>query len=77
MNAVGASGFGDTGVRLVDRFAVLVLLTSLGGICKLRPREPKLGRLGVTGLVSMSWSSLDARLASMKVGDGDRIVLIP
>ena len=54
VNTVGASGFGDTGVRLVDKFAVLVLLTSLGGICKLRPREAKLGLLGVIGLVSMS-----------------------
>ena len=52
VNTVGASGLGDTGVLLVDRFAVLVLLTSLGGICKLRPREAKLGRLGVTAVCS-------------------------
>ena len=33
----GHSGFGETGIRLV-RFAVLVLLISLGGICRLKPR---------------------------------------
>ena len=77
VNTVGASGLGDTGGRLVVKFAVLVLLTSLGGICKLRPREAKVGRLGVIGLGSISWSSLEDRLASMKVGDGDRIFLIP
>ena len=32
------------------RFAMLVLLMSLGGICRLRPRDGRLGLLGVTGL---------------------------
>ncbi len=54
VNTVGASGLGDTGVRLVVRFAVLVLLISLGGICKLRPRDAKVGRLGVVGVGSIS-----------------------
>lgn len=77
VNAVGASGLGDTGVRLVVRFAVLVLLTSLGGICKFRPRDAKVVRLGVVGAGSISWSSLEERLASTKVGDGERMDLIP
>jgi len=42
------SSLGDKGARLVI-LAVLVLLVSLGGICKLRPREGKFGLLGVTG----------------------------
>ena len=77
VNAAGASGLGETGVGFVDRFAVLVLLTSLGGICRLRPRAMKLGRFGVTGLVSNPWSSLEDRLPSRNVGEGDRTLLIP
>ena len=77
VNTEGASSLGDTGVRWIVRLAVLVLLTSLGGICKLRPREASKGRLGVVGLGSISWSSLEDRRASMNVGDGDRIDLRP
>ena len=73
----GASNLGETGVRFVDKFAVLVLLTSLGGICKLRPLAMKLGRLGVTGLVSKPWSSLEDCLPSRKVGEGERTLLMP
>ena len=51
------SGLGDRGMGLV-MFAVLVLLRSLVGICKLRPRGAKLGLRGVTGVGT--WiSSLD------------------
>lgn len=42
------SSFGDSGTRRV-KFAVLVLLISLGGICKPRPRCRTLGLLVVTG----------------------------
>ena len=43
------SYFGEEGTCF-DRFAVLVLLTSRGGICRLRPWVGKLVRFGVAGL---------------------------
>lgn len=42
------SSFGDRGTRLV-KLAVLVLLMSLGGICRLKPRWGTFGLLGVIG----------------------------
>ena len=68
------SGLGETGMRFV-RFAVLVLLMSLGGICKLRPRGATLGLLGVTGPEGTSRSSLEERRPSVNDGDGDNIDL--
>ena len=70
------SGFGETGMRLV-RLAVLVLLISLGGICRLRPRGITFGRLGVTGSDATLRSSLDVRRESINNGDGDRMDLKP
>ena len=74
--AAEQSSFGDTGTRL-DRFAVLVLLTSLGGICRLRPRRVQLGLFGVTGVGRISQSSFETFLFSINAGDGDRNDLIP
>ena len=68
------SGFGDMGIFLV-RLAVLVLLISLGGICRLRPRAGTLGRLGVTGAGVTSKSSLEERRLSVNDGDGDSMDL--
>ena len=70
------SGFGDTGI-LFDRLAVLVLLRSRGGICRLNPRGGWFGRFGVTGMGERWLSSFEALLFSIKVGDGDSIDLIP
>ena len=61
-------------MRLV-RFAVLVLLISLGGICKLRPRGATLVLFGVTGPEGTSRSSLEERRLSVNDGDGDNIDL--
>lgn len=63
-------------MRLV-KLAVLVLLISLGGICRLRPRGMTFGRLGVTGSDATLRSSLDVRRESMNTGDGDRTDLKP
>lgn len=68
------SGFGERGMRL-DRLAVLVLLRSLGGICKLRPRGAVAGLLGVTGPEVILRSSLEERRLSMKEGEGESIDL--
>lgn len=68
------SGFGDTGMRL-ERLAVLVLVTSLGGICRLRPRGATAGLFGVTGPDATPESSLEERLLSTKDGDGDSMDL--
>ena len=68
------SGFGDTGIRF-DRLAVLVLLKSCGGICKLNLRGTTPGLLGVTGPAVILRSSLEDRLLSVKVGDGDNMDL--
>ena len=66
------SGLGDKGGRVVE-LAVLVLLMSFAGICRLKPRG-KLGLLGVTGLSATSMSSLDVLLVpSEKDGDGDKV----
>ena len=70
------SGFGDTGIRLV-RLAVLVLLISLGGICKLRPRGGTFGLFGVRGPDATLISSLEARRESTNNGDGDNMDLKP
>ena len=70
------SSLGDNGTRLT-KFAVLVLLMSRGGICRLRPRGGWFGLLGVTGVLEGIWmSSLDV-LASRKGGDGERTAWIP
>lgn len=65
------SSFGDKGTRLV-MLAVLVLLISLGGICKLSPRGGKIGLLGVTGLKATLMSSFEIFAGSTSSGDGDR-----
>ena len=70
------SGFGETGMRLV-KLAVLVLLTSRGGICRLRPRGATLGRFGVTGPDATLRSSLEARRESVNNGEGDSMDLNP
>ena len=57
------------------RLAVLVLLVSLGGICRLKPRDATLGLLGVTGPEATSRSSLEERRLSVNEGDGDNIDL--
>jgi hypothetical protein len=50
---------------------VLVLEISRGGICRLKPRGPMLGRLGVVGLATC-WSSLDCRAVDSEMdGLGD------
>lgn len=63
-------------MRLV-KLAVLVLLMSLGGICKLRQREGMFGRLGVTGSDATLRSSLEVRRESINNGDGDSTDLKP
>ena len=65
------SSFGDNGTRLVI-LAVLVLLISLGGICKLRPRGGKFGLLGVTGLEATLMSSCEVFGGSTNSGEGGR-----
>ena len=57
-------------MRLV-RFAVEVLLTSRGGICKLRPLEEKVDLRGVTGLGAAYESSFDVFEFSTRAGEGD------
>jgi len=59
----------------LDRLAVLVLVRSLGGICKLRPRGGTAGLLGVTGPEATLRSSLEERRLSANDGLGDRIDL--
>lgn len=61
-------------MRLV-RLAVEVLLTSRGGICKLRPLEEKVDLRGVMGLRTAYRSSLDVVEFSMNAGDGDNFDL--
>ena len=68
------SGFGDAGMRF-DRFAVLVLEISRGGICKLRPRDTAAGLLGVTGPDGTLRSSLADGLLSSSSGEGERMDL--
>ena len=59
------------------KLAVLVLLMSLGGICRLRPRGATLGRLGVVGPDATLRSSLEALRESINNGDGDSTDLKP
>jgi len=59
----------------LDRLAVLVLVRSLGGICKLRPRGATAGLLGVTGPEVTLRSSLEERRLSTNDGLGDSIDL--
>ena len=68
------SSLGESGtrlMRLVVKFAVLELLTSLDGICKLSPRAGKLGRLGVTGDWSRQVSSFETLGGSRNAGEGE------
>lgn len=58
-----------------DKLAVLVLDTSLGGICRLSPRGATAGLFGVTGPDAMLKSSFDERLLSINEGDGDKMDL--
>lgn len=67
---VEESSFGDKGTRFTN-FAVLVLLMSRGGICRLKPRAGKSGLLGVTGLGAKQVSSFEVFLGSWKDGDGE------
>lgn len=67
---VDESSCGDRGTRLTS-FAVLVLLISRGGICRLKPRAGKSGLLGVTGLGPTQVSSFEVFLGSLKDGEGD------
>ena len=59
----------------LDKFAVLVLLMSRGGICKLKPRGITAGRFGVTGPEATLRSSFEERRPSEDEEDGDRIDL--
>ena len=74
--AIGQSGFGDKGIRF-DRWAVLVLLRSRGGIWRLNPRCETFGLFGVTGIGEILLSSFEAEVFSINVGDGDSTDLIP
>lgn len=67
---VEESSFGDRGTRFAN-FAVLVLLMSRGGICRLKPRAGKSGLLGVTGLGAKQVSSFEVFLGLWKDGDGE------
>jgi hypothetical protein len=51
--------------------AVLELLMSRGGICKLRPRGGRCGLLGVTGRGARSLSSLETLAGSRNDGAGE------
>lgn len=68
------SSFGESGTRLV-KLAMLVLLMSLGGICKLKPRGRVFGLLGVTGLIGTLMSSFDLLKGSTNKGEGESVVL--
>lgn len=67
---VEESSFGDRGTRF-SSFAVLVLLMSRGGICRLKPRVGRSGLLGVTGLGAKQVSSFEVFLGSRKDGEGE------
>ena len=70
------SSFGDRGTRFrrfVVRFAVLELVVSRGGICRLRPRGGRLGRFGVIGKGATCVSSLDVFAGSRNAGDGESV----
>lgn len=66
---------GESGIRLV-KLAVLVLLISLGGICKVKLRGRANGRLGVIGLGATLMSSFDLFDGSTNKGEGARVDLI-
>lgn len=53
------------------KFAVLVLLTSRGGICRLKPREAKDVLRGVMSVDVAKESSLDNDGLSISAGDGE------
>lgn len=55
-------------------FDAPMLSRSLCGICRDKPRLWKLGRLGVTGLVTAR-SSFDTFIGSRNAGDGERVGL--
>ena len=66
---------GESGTRLV-KLAVLVLLISLGGICKLKFRGRANGLLGVIGLGATLMSSFDLLNGSINKGEGERVALM-
>lgn len=66
---------GESGIRLV-KLAVLVLLISLGGICKLKLIGRANGLLGVIGLGATLMSSFDLLNGSTNKGEGARVDLI-
>ena len=72
---VGDSSLGDWGTRFV-KFAVLVLLTSRGGIWRLNPREAKVVLLGVMGVGAANESSLESEELSIKAGEGESWALV-
>jgi hypothetical protein len=66
-----ASSCGERGTRAA-KWAGLGMGGSRAGICSDRPLERKSGRLGVRGLETMVWSSLEVRRGSRNLGLGLR-----